>query len=240
MIRIEGLKKQFGGRPVLKGIDLHIPKGQATAIVGPNGSGKTTMIKTILGLVKPDAGRIEVNGTQLNGHYEYRHHIGYMPQVARYPENMQVHELFDFIKDLRGREPLNEQELIERFNLEPEMEKPLRVLSGGYRQKVGACLALMFNPEILIMDEPTAGLDPKASHIFKELIQQEKAQGKTILLTSHIMSELEELTDHVIFILEGKIRFDGPIQELIDQSDVKKLEAAVAKMMDTDTEGVPA
>lgn len=232
MIAIKKLKKSFGERPVLNGMDLQIPEGQATGIVGPNGSGKTTLIKTILGLVRPDSGLIEVNGVKLNGNWEYRQDIGYMPQVARYPENMRVFELFDFIEGLRNRPPVFKEELIEKFNLGPELEKPLRVLSGGNRQKVGATLAMMFDPKLLFFDEPTAGLDPQASFQFKERVRREKKRGKTILITSHIMSELEQLADHLVFILEGEIRYYGTMKDLLEENREEHLEGAIARMME--------
>lgn len=232
MIRLQEVNKSFGKHHVLRDISLEIPKGQATGIVGPNGSGKTTMIKTILGLVKPDSGTITVGDVKLNGNFSYRKLIGYMPQLARYPENMRVQELFAFIKKLRDNEASNEDELIEYFGLGSELDKPLRVLSGGYRQKVGASLALMFDPEILILDEPTAGLDPKSSFMFKEIVKKRKEAGKTVLLTSHIMSEIEELTDHLVFLLEGQVRYDGPMKELIKDSKEERLEGAIARMME--------
>lgn len=232
MINITELKKSFGPLKVLKGIDLEIPKGQATGLVGPNGAGKTTLIKTLLGLTKADSGHITINGTTLNGNWEYRRDIGYMPQVARYPENMKVYELLDFIKGLRDQEAVSEKELIEQFNLGPELGKMLRNLSGGNRQKVGATLAMMFDPQILFFDEPTAGLDPRASHRFKQRVQTEKENGKTIIITSHIMSELEQLVDHVIFILEGNVRFYGRMDDLLKQSNETRLESAIARLMD--------
>lgn len=232
MIRIENLFKQFGDLSVLKGINLEIPKGQATGIVGPNGAGKTTLIKTLLGLVKADSGTIYVNGTKLNGNWKYRENLGYMPQVARYPENMKVIELLDFIKGMRKQEAVYEQELIEQFNLGPELDKQLRTLSGGNRQKVGATLAMMFNPKLLFFDEPTAGLDPQASHKFKQRVQAEKDRGKTIIITSHIMSELEQLVDHVIFVLDGKIRFYGSMENVLTENKEERLEGAIAKMME--------
>lgn len=233
MIEIRNLEKSFGDLHVLKGMNLNIPKGQATGIVGPNGAGKTTLIKTILGLVKPGSGEITVNGIQLNGNFDYRKDIGYMPQVARYPENMKVKELLNFIKKLREQDAVYEEELIDQFSLGSEMEKPLRTLSGGNRQKVGATLAMMFNPEILFFDEPTAGLDPQSSHKFKQRVKAEKESGKTVIITSHIMSELEQLVDHVIFILDGNIRYYGSMQRLLDESKEERLEAAIARMMDT-------
>ncbi len=232
MIEIKELKKSFGSLEVLKGINLMIPKGQSTGIVGPNGAGKTTLIKTILGLVKPDSGSIQVNETVLNGNWQYRRNIGYMPQVARYPENMRVHELLEFIKGLRNQPAQYETELIEQLHLGPELQKELRTLSGGNRQKVGATLAMMFNPDILFFDEPTAGLDPKSSQKFKERVQTEKENGKTIIITSHIMSELEQLVDHVIFILDGNVRYYGSTKNLLAESNEERLEGAIASMME--------
>lgn len=232
MIELKNILKTFDELPVLKGMSVTIPKGQSIGIVGPNGAGKTTMIKTILGLVKVDSGQILVNGKELNGDWHYRKDIGYMPQVARYPENMKVYELLEFIKGIRDQEPVFEQELIEQFSLESELEKPLRTLSGGNRQKVGATLSMMFNPDILFFDEPTAGLDPQSSHKFKRRVQTEKKNGKTIIITSHIMSELEQLVDHVIFVLDGKIRYYGSMENLLTENKEERLEGAIAKMME--------
>lgn len=232
MISIEKLRKDFGARTVLNELDLEIPAGQATGIVGPNGSGKTTTIKALLGLVKPTSGDILVDGKSIEGEWEYRNKIGYMPQIARYPENMTIGELFNFIKNMRGSETDRDEELLEYFDLDSEIDKRMRALSGGMRQKVGAILAMMFDPEILIFDEPTAGLDPKSSVQFKKLVHEEKKKGKTVLLTSHIMSEIEELTDHLIFMVEGNIRYDGPMHELMELQQEQRLEGAVAKMME--------
>lgn len=232
MITIKGLRKKFGSLQVLNDLTLHIPAGQATGIVGPNGSGKTTLIKHLLGLVKPDEGMIEVNGTRLNGSHDYRRSIGYMPQMARYPENMQVRELVDFIIKIRGEQPVYEQELIEIFGLKEEMNKPLRTLSGGTKQKAGALVALMFDSPILILDEPTAGLDPKSSYHFKQWIKREKDRGKTILLTTHIMSEIEELADHLILLVEGQVRYHGKQSEFIQDNREQHLEGAVAKILE--------
>lgn len=232
MIAIKNLKKDFGNQTVLNDMDVTIPAGQATGIVGPNGSGKTTTIKTLLGLVKPTSGEILVDDKSIKGEWDYRRKIGYMPQIARYPENMTIGELFNFIKKMRNSTTNRDKELLEYFDLEKEIDKRMRELSGGMRQKVGAILAMMFDPEILIFDEPTAGLDPKSSVQFKKLVHQEKEKGKTVLLTSHIMSEIEELTDHLIFVVEGNIRYDGPMHELIESKKEQRLEGAVAKMME--------
>ena len=232
MISIQNLRKSFGSLQALKGISVEIPAGQATGIVGPNGAGKTTLIKTILGLTKPDSGEIHLNGLRLNGSCDYRNNIGYMPQIARYPETMKVRELLQFIKGLRNQSAVHEEALIEQFNLGPELDKMLRNLSGGNRQKVGATMAMMFNPGILFFDEPTAGLDPRASARFKERVVSEKAAGKTVFISSHIMSELEQLVDHVMFILDGNIRYYGRVRDLLDSSGESRLENAIASMMD--------
>ena len=232
MITIHRLQKSFGNHHVLRDLDLQIPTGQSIGIVGPNGSGKTTLIKTMLGLVKPDSGRITINGNVLNGDYQYRRDIGYMPQQARYPENMYASELFEFIENLRGESGVFKGQLIEEFNLHSETAKTLRVLSGGNRQKVGAVLSMMFNPSILFFDEPTAGLDPRSSFIFKERIRNEIKAGKTILITSHIMSELEQLVEYVVFILDGKIRYYGTIADLLKSNRQNHLEGAIANMME--------
>ena len=232
MITIKGLKKKFRDLEVLKGLNLEIATGQATGIVGPNGSGKTTLIKHLLGLVKADEGRVEVDGTSIGESPEYRKLIGYMPQMAQYPENMKVKELIDFIIKIRGQEPVYREELVRLFELEKEMHKALRVLSGGTKQKVGALIALMFNAPILILDEPTAGLDPKSSHYFKEWIKKEREAGKTILLTSHIMSEIEEMSDHMILLVEGKVLFHGTHQQFIERNNGYRLERAVAQILE--------
>lgn len=234
MIRIDNLRKSFGKFEVLKGMTLDIPTGQAIGIVGPNGAGKTTLIKTILGLVKPDSGTIHINDVKLNGSCLYRRDIGYMPQVARYPENMKVFELFDFIKSLRDQEAVFEKGLIDIFNLHGELNKSIRNLSGGNRQKIGATLAMMFNPHFLFFDEPTAGLDPRSSHLFKKRVETEKANGKSVFITSHIMSELEQLVDHLLFILEGEVRYYGPVNQLLEITGEERLEAAISSLMDSD------
>ncbi len=238
MVKVKNLHKRFGNLHVLKGIDLAFESGKITAVVGPNGSGKTTLIKSILGLVKPDGGEIYVDETVLNGTYEYRKWIGYMPQIGHFPENLRVEEIILMIKDLRRASDEDiDQELVRLFGLEKEFDKPMRTLSGGTRQKVSAVLAFSFHPQILILDEPTAGLDPVSSRILKEKILQERNRGKTIILTSHIMSEVETLADRIVFLLEGEIYYDGSPTRLKEDVGEQDLERSIAKMME---EGVPA
>ena len=230
-IQIDGLYKAFGRQPVLEGVNLRIEKGKGTAILGPNGSGKTTLIKILLGLTLPDTGTLTLNGKPLDTDGTHRHVIGYMPQIARFPDNLTGKEIIQLLQDLRGNPDHTDTELIDAFRLGPELEKPVRTLSGGTRQKVSAVLAFMFDPEILILDEPTAGLDPVSSSMLKDKIQASKTQGKTFLITSHIMSEIEELAEQVAYLHEGRIRFTGGVEEIKRREGHVNLERAVAQMM---------
>lgn len=252
MIRIEGLTKRFGTLEVLRDLDLEIAPGRVTAILGPNAAGKSTLIKCILGLVRPDGGRIRIAGETLNGSWRYREQIGYMSQEGRFPENLTTREVIDLIVDLRAssapssstssaEDPSNlDRELIPAFDLEPEMEKRVGHLSGGTRQKLAAVLAFLFAPEILILDEPTAGLDPVASSRLKDKIGRVRDDGRTVLLTSHLMSEVDELADHLVFLQEGTIRFEGSPDELKSRTGEALLERAIAHTLTHDGPEVPA
>lgn len=232
MIQIENLYKRFRKLEVLKDISVDFEKGEVISLIGPNGSGKTTLIKSVLGMIKPDAGRITVNGQLINGDPGYRKHIGYMPQIGRYPDNMKVGQLFEMMIGIRRvNEADTDQELVTGFNLRSIWEKPMRTLSGGTRQKVSAALAFLFNPPVLVLDEPTAGLDPLSSEILKEKIMGEKRQDKLILITSHILSDLEEFTTHVMYLQEGKMLFLKDLQELREETGEVKLGKMIAKIM---------
>lgn len=231
MIQVDALTKRFGKLTVLDNLDVHIREGEVTAVLGPNGAGKTTLIKAILGLVKSDSGEITVGGESVNGAPEYRRMIGYMPQIARYPENLTAREIIQMIRDLRNNPPDVDLELVDTLNLEPELDKPFRTLSGGNRQKISAVLAFLFRPDVLFLDEPTTGLDPISSSKLKDRILAERAAGRTIVLTSHIMAEVQELADRVIYLLEGRIQFDNSVAGLLEISGEPTLERAIAHMM---------
>lgn len=231
MITIKNLVKNFGKNQVLRGVDLTIEEGKVTAIVGPNGSGKTTLIKTILGLVSTTGGIIEVDGTPVNSDYLYRNKIGYMPQIARYPDNLTGNEIISLIRSIRESNEYSDSELMAPLKLDKEMEKPFKNLSGGTKQKISALIAFAFNAKIIILDEPTAGLDPISSSYFKDLVLKQKEQKKTIILTSHLMNEVQELSDEIVFLLEGEIKFKGTIQFLLEDKKETKLERAIAELM---------
>ncbi|WP_418638554.1 ABC transporter ATP-binding protein [Winogradskyella sp.] len=230
MVTIENLHKKFGKNQVLSGVNLSISEGGIFAVLGPNGSGKTTLIKSVLGMVIPDKGTITVLGENIKKNSEYRHKIDYLPQIANFPSNLRVKELIKMIKDLR--KPNNEDErLIDLFKLEPFLDKKLGNLSGGTKQKVNLVLTFMFDSPIVILDEPTSGLDPISLIRLKDLIKAEKAKGKTILITSHIMSFVEEISDEIVFILEGKIYFKGSIQKLKTKTNQPDFEHAIASIL---------
>ena len=230
MVSIQNLHKRFNKNIVLSGVDLNINEGGIFAVLGPNGSGKTTLIKSILGMVIPNKGKIEVLGENIKKSSNYRYKIDYLPQIANFPNNLKVRELIRMIKDLRGK-TIEDQRLIELFKLNPFLNKKLGNLSGGTKQKVNIVLAFMFDSPLIILDEPTTGLDPISLIRLKELIQVEKGRGKTILITSHIMSFVEEVSDEIVFLLEGKIYFKGSISELKSKTNQPDFEHAIASIL---------
>jgi Cu-processing system ATP-binding protein len=230
MIRIEHINKRFKKLQALQDIHVEFIQGQVVSLVGPNGSGKTTLIKSILGLVRPDSGTIYFQEEPIMGQVSYREKIGYMPQIGRFPENMKIGQLFHMIKNIR-KEKHGDEELYYRFKLDTMLDKSLKSLSGGTRQKVSAALAFLFDAQVLILDEPTAGLDPVSSEILKEKIISEKNKGRLILITSHILSDLEELTTHVVYLQEGRMIFYRSLEELHAETGEVKLSKAIASIM---------
>jgi Cu-processing system ATP-binding protein len=231
MIQVKNIDKRFRKLHALNSVNLEFTKGQVISLIGPNGSGKTTLIKSILGLVKPDSGAIYFNDVAIHEDVSYRRNIGYMPQIGRYPDNMKIGQLFQMIRNVRSGEEKIDEELYYQFKLETILDKSMRSLSGGTRQKVSAALAFLFDPEVLILDEPTAGLDPLSTEILKDKILAEKKKGKLILITSHVLSDLEELTTDVIYLQEGKVLFNKPLAELQEETGEEKLSKAIAALM---------
>lgn len=230
MIQVNKLSKSFAKLKVLDDISIEIAKGGIYAILGPNGSGKTTLLKSLLGMVIPDSGQIYYNEQNILKSHDYRSNIGYLPQIARFPDNLTVKEIVAMIADVRNV-PSDSEPLIQWFGLESFMDKKLGNLSGGTRQKVNIVLTFMFDSPVIVLDEPTAGLDPVSLIKLKELINKEKTKGKIILITSHIMSLVEELADEVFFLLEGNIYFNGTIAELRSQTQTEDLEHAIASIL---------
>jgi len=231
MIEIKNIYKKFGKLEVLNDVNLTFNKGECIALIGPNGCGKTTLIKSVLGMVLPSKGDIFFDGKSILNKYKYREQIGYMPQIGRYPDYMAVGQIIEMIKKVRNSDQDLDEDLIQSFELEKIFDKQMRTLSGGTTQKVSAVLAFLFNPEVLILDEPTAGLDPLASEILKEKIIKEREKGKLILITSHLLSELDDMISQIIFMQDGKVHFHKSIDDLLQSTNEQKISKAIASIL---------
>ncbi|WP_028899128.1 ABC transporter ATP-binding protein [Prevotella sp. HJM029] len=230
MITISNLNKFYGKLHVLHDVNLQLEKGQCIGFVGPNGCGKTTLMKCILGLVTPQSGQILVDGVDINTRPSYRQHIGFMPQSSCFPENMSVAETFKTIREIRGNNDEYDDELYKAFRIEDIANKKTKALSGGTSQKVNAALAFLFNPDILILDEPTASLDPIAANILKNKIAKEK--NKLVFITSHILSELEGIVTHIIFMDEGRVLFFKSVQQLLEETGLENVSQGVMSLLE--------
>ncbi len=234
MINVENLTKSFGKFKALDNVSLNFNRGNTVSLIGPNGSGKTTLIKSILGLVIPEKGTIRIDDKEIKRTSSYRSQIGYMPQIGRYPDNMSIRQVINMLKEMRADCTSFDEELFEGFGLPVIQHKSMRSLSGGTRQKVSACLAFLFHPDIFILDEPTAGLDPLSSELLKNKIIKERANGKLILITSHVLSDLDDITSHIVYLQEGKLMFHKEIGELEEMTGEKKLNKMIAAVMQND------
>jgi Cu-processing system ATP-binding protein len=232
MLAAHCLTKSFGRLRALDALSVTLSRGQAVALIGPNGAGKTTLIKCVLGLVRPDAGELTLDGASLLGHPGLRSRIGYMPQIGRFPEHMRVGQLFELMHEIRrDTHSRTDEDLMHAFQIDRIAHQTTRTLSGGTRQKISACLAFLFDPEVLVLDEPTAGLDPVAVEALKEKVCAERARGKLILLTSHILSDLDEIATDVLYLIDGRMQFYRPIEALKAESGEIRLSRVVAQIM---------
>lgn len=237
-LRVADVRKRYGALDVLRGVDLSPGAGRVTAVLGPNGAGKTTLLKTILGLVRPDHGEVLIDGVAAGSDASVRHAIGYMPQLPRFPDNLTPRELTSMLDDLRAFRGVPDEELVQAFGLAPEYDKPIRALSGGTRQKVNAALAFRYRAPILILDEPTASLDPVAARVLKEKVRREREGGRMVLLTSHDLGQVQALADDIVFLLDGRVAFRGSLGGLLATTAQADLEGAIATLMQDD-DGLP-
>jgi Cu-processing system ATP-binding protein len=220
----------FGNNSVLNDINLDFTRNQCIGLIGPNACGKTTLIKCLLGMVIPSKGDIIIDGHSVIKAVDYKNKIGYMPQIGRYPENMSILQVINMIKCVRNFQGQLDEELWYAFGLDKMSHKKMSTLSGGTTQKVSATIAFLFNPQILILDEPTAGLDPISAEILREKISKEKNNGKLILITSHLLSELDDLLSHIVFMQDGHIVFYETIYALYEMTGQPKISKAISEL----------
>ncbi len=232
MIEIKNVNKCFGSYKAVNNVTMTMQQGQLVSLIGPNGSGKTTLIKSILGLVNPEQGEILVDQRSIKSSYSYRDMIGYMPQMGRFPDHVKVKQLFNLYIQFRNIPKDNiDYELFNEFEIPALENKTIRALSGGMRQKVSASLAFLFKPKVLILDEPTAGLDPISAESFKRKIHKEHAKGKLVIITSHVLSDIEDITTHVAYMQDGSLQFFDSYERLKETSGESKLNKAIAYLM---------
>ena len=213
-IEICGLKKRFGKTTALDGAELSVPQGSVYGFIGPNGAGKSTTIRILLGLLRKDAGEVKLlGGDPWRDAVELHKRLAYVPSDVQLWDNMTGGEVIDFLGRLRGSYSKERRaELIERFDLDPT--KKCKTYSRGNRQKVVLISAFVSDVELLILDEPTAGLDPLMEIVFQQCVREARDAGKTVFLSSHILSEVEAICDRIGVIRSGRIVEQGSMGDL--------------------------
>jgi ABC-2 type transport system ATP-binding protein len=205
VVSLERLTKSYGRARGVVELDLAVRSGETFGFLGPNGAGKTTTIRTILDLIRPTAGRVRVFGLDARADgVAIRRRVGYLPGDLRLYEHLTPRALLSYFATLRGMQSLDEAErLAERLDL--ELDRPVAALSRGNRQKVGLVQAFMHHPELLVLDEPTSGLDPLVQQTFYDLARETVADGRTIFLSSHVLSEVQHVADRVALVRDGRL-----------------------------------
>ncbi|MFQ5739045.1 MAG: ABC transporter ATP-binding protein [Acidobacteriota bacterium] len=225
MIEAKGLSKYYGPFVAIEQISFSIPEGQITAFLGPNGAGKSTTMKILSGFLAPSSGTGAIAGLDIHERrIEASRRLGYLPENGPLYLDMTPLELLNFFGQARGlpetRLKSRIDAVVQQFGLIDVLEKPIGKLSRGFRQRVGLAQALLHDPEVLIMDEPTAGLDPNQIREFREHIV-DLGQTKTLLISTHILQEVEAVADHVLFVHNGRLIFDGPREELKENGSLE-------------------
>lgn len=240
MLEAQRLSKSFGRLRALDELTATMRRGQSVALIGPNGAGKTTLLKCVLGLVRPDRGTLTLDGASLLDSPAPRRRIGYMPQIGRFPDHLRVGQLFEMMREIRrGTHERTDEDLISALGVDRLAQKTARTLSGGMRQKLSACLAFLFDPDVLVLDEPTAGLDPVSVEILKEKVRSARERGRLILVTSHILSDLDEIATDVLYLIDGRMQLYRTVAELKAESGESRLDRVVARLARAATETRP-
>ena len=229
IISIKGLTMSYGTKEVLKGIDLEINKGEIVGYIGPNGAGKSTTVKILLGIINSYGGKVEMFGKDIRTQgIGYKKRIGYIPEIAEIYENLTAHEYITFIAELYGVEyavaDARARKLMDLFGILQSYHVRMSSYSKGMKQKVLIISSLLHNPDILIFDEPLSGLDANSVMVFKELLSELAAQGKTVLYSSHIMDVVEKISSRIVLIDQGKVMANGSFNELKQKSKEGSLE----------------
>lgn len=228
ILKIENLTKNFGEICILKDISFEVKSGSVCALLGPNGSGKTTLLKSIMGLVGEfGSGDVYFNGRSVKDGEDYRRSIVYMPQIPGFLPNMTVRENIDFFEKIRQEKSLYKEKLIHDLGIEKFLHKRFNQLSGGMKQKVNLLLCFMFDFKMALLDEPGSGLDPHVMFLLKEMVRDFKKEGKTFLFTSHIMSEVEEIADTMVLLVDGNLFSSSTTKEFIAKQNKNNLEEAL-------------
>ncbi len=215
MISYEKFSKHYGSLAAVRELDLEVHDGETLALVGPNGSGKTTTLKSALGLVRPSAGRVTVNGIDVaTDGCAARRRIGYLPQRLSFPDGCSALQVIRLYADLRGEDARAVAALLERVGLDRDAERAVENFSGGMRQRLGIAISLLGDPDILILDEPTSALDPSGALMMRDLVREIGMDGKTVLLSSHDLSEVEALADRVAVFAGGRMVALGDLDQL--------------------------
>jgi Cu-processing system ATP-binding protein len=232
MIRYEGFAKSFGRVVAVAGLDLELGAGETLGLIGPNGSGKSTTLKAAVGLVRPTGGRVLVDSLDAAGEPQVRDRLGYLPQRLSFPEGVTARDLIRFYARLRGAGPGDADALLERVGLADAAARMTDGFSGGMRQRLGLAIALLAHPRALVLDEPSAALDPSGALLVRDLIGEIGAEGTTVLLSSHDLAEVEALADRVAIFVAGKAVAVGTPTELEMRAGVRGLEAVYRRLAD--------
>jgi gliding motility-associated transport system ATP-binding protein len=242
-IKVKSLTKSFGPIHAVRGVSFNVNHGEVLGFLGPNGAGKSTTMKMITGFLEPTSGTVEVNGHDvLENPLAVKKSIGYLPEGAPAYGEMTVRSFLNFIADIRQLTGSNRQKridnVIERINIKSVIDQSIETLSKGYKRRVGIAQAILHDPDTLILDEPTDGLDPNQKHEVRKLIK-EMAQDKAIIISTHILEEVDAVCSRAIIIASGELLFDGTPTELIAKSNRKDIDHAFRIVTTSESEASP-